>query len=164
VTPSPSDTGPGRSVLVIAAIAVVATLLFSWATWALFLAPRDGGDTIESFVETLALELREGDFDAVRERLDPAFTFDPGGLDRDAALAVARSEFAAGRFHPYVALTHPVVGGVDDVSHYAVLGILAQGNPEKNRNVNVLPVRLELKVREKDGGFILLSARSRLGR
>jgi hypothetical protein len=155
---------PSRALVPTAAIAVVATLVFSWATWALFVAPRSGGDTIESFVEGIAADLRDGNFDAVRDRLDPSFTFDPGGLERDAALGVARNEFTAGRFYPYVALTHPIPGGVEDVNHVAVLGILAQGNPERMRNVVVLPVRLELKVRETDGGFVVLSARSRLGR
>jgi hypothetical protein len=150
--------------VVVAAISVVATLAFAWATWALFVAPRSGGDTIESFVENIAAELRDGDFDAVRDRLDPSFTFDPGGLDRDAALGVARNEFSAGRFFPYVALTHPTPGGTDGVKHVAVLGVLAQGNPERMRDVTVLPFRLELKVRDADGRFTVLSSRARLGR
>jgi hypothetical protein len=156
--------GHSRALVLAVAVAVVATLLLSWATWALFVAPRSGGDTIESFVEGIAADLRDGDFDAVRDRLDPSFTFDPGGLDREAALGVARNEFTAGRFHPYVALTHPIPGGIEDVKHVAVLGLLAQGHPERMRNVTVIPVRLELKVRETDAGFVVLSARSHLGR
>src|SRR5262249_48001290 len=127
--------------------------------WALFFAPRKGGDTLEAFVETMALKLREGDFDAVRDRLDSAFTLDPAGLDRDAALAVAASEFRAGRFFPYVALVHPVAGGTEDVHACAALGILAQADPERVRDVNLIPVRLELKVRKGSDGWKVLSAR-----
>jgi hypothetical protein len=153
-----------RRIVITAAIAVVATLLFSWATWALFVAPRSAEGTPEGFLHAMAQKLREGDFDDVRDRLDPQFTFEPGGLDRDAALAVARHEFAAGRFFPYVAMTHPVFGGVDDVDLVAAIGVLAQGDPEKNRYVNVIPVRLELKLRRTSGGFVVLSAKKQLGR
>jgi hypothetical protein len=158
---------PGRgATTVIVAIAVVVTLAFSWATWAIFLAPRDGGDTVEAFLGEIAVALREADFDAVRARLDPAFSFDPGGLDKEAALAFARSESAAGRFFPYVAFVHaiPGAGGEADVHHVAVLGILAQGDPEKARNVLVRPVRLEVRVRQGRDGFAVLSARATLSR
>jgi hypothetical protein len=146
------------------AIAVVATLLFSWATWALFIAPRDGGDTIEGFVKSMAGQLREGDFDSVREHLDPSFTFNPGGLDRDAALLVARNELAAGRFQPYVASIHAIPGGTGEVEHIAVLGVLARGEPEKMRDVPLQAFRIELKVKEVDRRYAVLSAQSHLGR
>ena len=101
----------------------------------------------------------------MKEHLDPSFTFDPGWpRSADEALAVARNEHAAGRFFPYVALVAPDPGDVDDVKHVAVLGILARGNPEKMRNVDLVPVRLELKIRKTATGFVVLSARSHLGR
>ena len=59
----------GRAVLA----TFVATLALAWATWALFLAPRKGGDSIEAMVETIAADLRAGDFDAVKELLAPSF-------------------------------------------------------------------------------------------
>jgi hypothetical protein len=161
---SPTPTLPRadrRRAFAVAAIAVAATLLFSWATWALFLAPRDGHGTVEGFVEEMARLLREGDFDAVRERLDPSFSLEPGGLDRDAALAVARR----GRFFPYVALTHPIAGGgVEDETRWAALGIVAEGNPERKRDVSLRAVRLELRIREDGDGFRVLSAVARQGR
>ena len=97
---------------------------------------------------------------------DPVADFAPvsQGATFEFALAVARNEHAAGRFFPYVALTHQIPGDVDDDKHVAVLGVLAQGEPEKNRNVNLIPVRLELKIRKTASGFVVLSARSHLGR
>jgi hypothetical protein len=153
-------------------VTFVATLAFAWATWAVFLAPRKGGDSIENTVETIAADLRAGDFDAVKELLDPAFTLsgglgrgvDAGGLNRDEALGIAQREHVAGRFYPYVALTHLIPVDDGDVKNVAVLGILAQGEPEKTRNVNIVPVRLELRIRKTSDGWRVLSARSHLGR
>jgi hypothetical protein len=154
-------------------ITFVATLALAWATWALFLAPRKGGDSIEAMMETIAADLRAGDFDAVRELLDPAFTFSLGGsgrdlaagsLDRDETLAFAQREHLAGRFYPYVALTHLIPIDDGDVKNVAVLGILATAEPEKKRDVNLVSVRLEVKVKKTDAGWRVLSARSHLGR
>jgi hypothetical protein len=145
-------------------VTFVATLALAWATWAVFLAPRNGGDSIERLVETVTADLRAGDFDAVKELLDPAFKFDPGGLTGDEALGIAQREHLAGRFYPYAALTHLIPIDEGDVKHVAVLGILAQGEPEKMRNVPLVPVRLEMKVKETDAGWRILSARSHLGR
>jgi hypothetical protein len=150
----------------------VATLALAWATWAVFLAPRKGGDSIETMMETIAADLRAGDFDAVKELLDPAFTLsggltrglDAGGLTRDETLGLAQREHLAGRFYPYVALTHLIPIDDGDVKNVAVLGILATSEPEKTRNVTLVPVRLEVKVKKTDGGWRVLSARSHLGR
>lgn len=151
----------------------VATLGLAWATWALFVAPRKGGDSIEAMMETIAADMRAGDFDAVKELLDPAFTFHPGGsardlaaggLNRDETLAFAQREHLAGRFFPYVALTHLIPIDDGDVKSVAVLGILATDQPEKKRDVNLVSVRLEVKVKATDGGWRVLSARSHLGR
>jgi hypothetical protein len=142
----------------------VGTLALAWGTWALFLAPRKSGDSIETMVETIAADLRAGDFDAVKELLDPSFSFTPGDLSRDEALGIAQRQHLAGKFHPYVALTHLIPIDDGEVKNVAVFGIIAEGEPEKNRNVNVIPVRLELKVKKTDGEWRVKSARAHLGR
>lgn len=153
-------------------ITFVATLGLAWATWALFFAPRKGGDSIEATMETIAADLRAGDFDAVKDLLDPAFTFSvgsgrdlgAGSLNRDETLAFVQREHMAGRFYPYVALTHLIPIDDGDVKNVAVLGILATAEPEKKRDVNLVSVRLEVKVKKTDAGWRVLSARSHLGR
>jgi hypothetical protein len=145
-------------------ITFVATLALAWATWALFLAPRKGGDSIEALMETIAADLRAGEFGAVKEILDPAFSLEPGSLSREEALGIAEREHLAGRFYPYVALTHLIPIDEGDVKNVAVLGVLAQGQPEKSRNVNLVPVRLEVKVKKTGEGWRVLSARFHLGR
>jgi hypothetical protein len=148
----------------VALLACAATLLFAWATWALFLSPRKGGDTVEALFESIAADLRAGNLRAVEEHLDPAFTLDPGGLSRSETIGLAEREHLAERLFPYIAHTHPTPIDDGDVKNYVVLGVLAQGEPERNRNVNLVPVRLEVKVKRVDGAFRVMSARSHLGR
>ena len=61
-------------------------------------------------------------------------------------------------------MTHLIPIDDGDVKNVAVFGIIAQGEPEKNRNVNVIPVRLEIKVTKTDGAWRVLSARAHFGR
>jgi len=161
---TPQAGSPRATAVKVAAVTFLATLLFAWATWALFLAPRKGGDSIETLLESIAAELRAGDFDAVKERLEPTFTLDPGGLSRDEALGFAEREHAAGRLFPYIAFMHPTPIDDGDVKNYVILGVLARGEPERHRDVGLVSVRLEVKVRRGDGGFRVVSARSHLGR
>jgi hypothetical protein len=155
-----------RRLVNVAGVSAAVTLLFSWATWALFLADRSGEGSPERFVEDMATWLRQGSIDRVRQHLAPSFTWEPEGLDGEAALAIASREYAAGRLHPYVAFVHPIQDGsaADGATHWAAIGVLASSDPERKRDPGLRAMRLELELREEGGTFLVLRARRHSGR
>jgi len=135
-----------------AAVAVVATSAFC----AIFLRPPSPLERLETFPAAVAAMLAEGDFDAVRERLSPQFTFN--GLEREIALGVAARERASGRFFPAVAHVETVAFG-DDRWNAVIYGVLIQGDPAVTRAPSTRAVRVEAVVERDGDSFRFVEAR-----